>query len=498
MDAAAAAPSVDGAPVLGPEVRRLLMADAVLSRGMDSLTGGAILAGLGLWAGADNFTLALLAALPFLAQVAQLPAIALLLRWTDRRRIVVACAGAARLLLVAIAALLFAAPSWLTAGRLVGILAVAALLAVVATAAWNWWMRDLVPAGQLGALFGRRMQGSTVVALAVLVGSGVLLDAFTRAGGEARGYGVLFAAGATLGLTGVVVLARTPHVAPPPSAPARGSLALIPQALRSTPPAILWGLSLSTVAASLALPFSAVFLLRGLGYSYSATLGLAALSLVAYLLGLRGWGHVSDRHGDRPLLAFTIGILGATLVGWALAGWPSGWTLATWLAALHFLAGYALGGIELANTNILLRAPGDGHVAARLAGLSLVRAACGGVAVLSAGAVWQALGPGVVWSVSLGGTPWTLRGFQVLCLLGAAACLACLAAVHRMPRLNDRGLTQVARTLRREVHQMSSVAGMRGLIHAVSYSVEFLAKPFAVRSRRGPRVKPRSPHDDSR
>lgn len=457
---------------------------------MDALTGGTILAGLGLFAGADNFTLALLAALPFLAQVAQLPAVALLMRWSNRRRIVVVAAGLARLLLVAIAATLLLHPAWFTAARLVLVLAAAAMLTVVATAAWNWWMRDLIPSGELGSLFGRRMQGSTLVALAALLGSGALLDSFAASGREATGYGVLFLAGAALGLVGIAVLARTPHVAPPPSPPVGTSLALIPKALQGTPRSIVLGLSLSTAAASVALPFAAIFLLRGLGYSYLLTTSLAALSQVAYLLGLRGWGHVSDRHGDRPLLAMTMGILAATLLGWAATGWSTGWGLVAWMALLHFLAGYALGGVELANTNLLLRSPGEGPVAARLAALSVVRAACGGAAVLTAGALWQWMGPTSLGGISLLDGAWTLRGFQVLCLLGVVLCIATIAAAARMPRLADRGVTQVARALRSEVHQMSSIAGVRGLIHAVSYSVEFFAWPFAARTRRGQRPPP--------
>ncbi|MEK6974893.1 MAG: hypothetical protein AABY18_00960 [Candidatus Thermoplasmatota archaeon] len=78
---------------LALDPRRPLNWDAVLSRLMDSLTGGAFLAGLAVFTGAFNLQLGLLAAMPFLAQVVQLPALALLLRVQDRRRVVVAMAG---------------------------------------------------------------------------------------------------------------------------------------------------------------------------------------------------------------------------------------------------------------------------------------------------------------------------------------------------------------------------------------------------------------------
>ena len=79
---------------------------------------------------------------------------------------------------------------------------------------------------------------------------------------------------------------------------------------------------------------------------------------------------------------------------------------------------------------------------------------------------------------------WSLRGFQVLSLGGAALSLLALAALTRVPEPAARPVLDVARAMRREVHQMSSVAGIRGLIHAVSYTVEFMAAPFAARQQR--------------
>lgn len=468
--------------MISPEIRRPLLADAVLSRLMDSITGGAFLAGLGLWAGADNFGLGILAALPFLAQVVQLPAVAVLLRWQDRRRIVVWTAGLARIILLAIAAVLLLKPAWVRQDTLILAMAAVAGLTVVATAAWNWWMRDLLPSAELGAFFGQRLRGATIVSLVAMLAGGGLLDWLTSRGGEATGYAVLFAVGAVAGLGGVVALRRTPHQPPPPSPPVKQSLLLVPKALRHTAKPLLWTLSLSTTAASFALPFAAIYLLRGLGYSFLAVTAMAVVSQIAYLFGLRGWAYVSDRYGDRSLLAISIGLLGLSLAGWAIAGWKSGLSLAIWLSGLHFLSGFAMGGIELANTNLLLRAASQGPVAAQLAGISLVRALAGGLGVLAAGAAWQALGPGVLWGATipvLG--DWELRGFQVLCIGALALCLATGLALRKMPYAEGNRTVDVARAMRREVNQMSSVAGIRGLIHAVSYYVELLAWPFATR-----------------
>jgi MFS family permease len=461
-------------------VRRPLLVDGVLSRLMDALSGGAILAGLGLLAGADNLQLGILAALPFLAQVVQLPAVGLLLRLRDRRRIVVLCAGLARLLLLLLAILLVVRPAVLDAPLLLATMAALAVLAVVATAAWNWWMRDLLPPEELGSFFSQRLRGATLVSIVALLGAGAVLDAFTADGNAARGYAVLLVFAGLAGLGGVAALARTPHAPPPPSPSARRSLQRMAHAFRNAPKGVLAALSLSTVAATFALPFTAVYLLRGLGYSYLLVVSMSVLSLVAYLLALRGWAHVSDRHGDRSLLALALATLGLALAGWVAAGWAPGWGLTAWLAGLHFLAGFALGGIELANTNLLLRTTPADEAAAHLAVVSVVRAAVAGLGVVAAGALWQGLGSGVLWSA----WGWQLRGFQVLCAVSLVVTMAAAVSLRAMPAGATGPVVDVARAVRREVHQMSSVAGIRGLIHAVSYTVEFMALPFAARQGR--------------
>src|SRR5687768_15353231 len=82
--------------------QRTILWDGVFSRFMDTMTGGAFLAGLALYLGASTFIVALIAALPFLAQVAQFPAVQLLMRARNRRRIVVLASGFARGLLLVV------------------------------------------------------------------------------------------------------------------------------------------------------------------------------------------------------------------------------------------------------------------------------------------------------------------------------------------------------------------------------------------------------------
>jgi len=103
--------------------------------------------------GASNFHIGLLAAIPFLAQFFQFPAVYLVERVRARRGIVIAFSGASRLfwLLIAAIPLLFAA--YTGAGLYVVIVALIlfAGLGAVSGTSWNSWMRDLIPEKILGS-----------------------------------------------------------------------------------------------------------------------------------------------------------------------------------------------------------------------------------------------------------------------------------------------------------------------------------------------------------
>lgn len=464
--------------------------DGVCSRLMDTFTGGAFLAGLGLHVGASNLVLGILASLPVLAQVVQLPALAALLSVKDRRRTVIALCAVARSLLGVIALGLVLVPGTIGPWTLTLLLAVNALLVVTATATWNWWMRDLLPSEELGAFFGQRMRRNTVAALLAMLAAGALLDAMVARGLTDEGYAMLFGLGAAAGFAGLWFLHRTPHVEPPPSPPPSQAYQAMRRAFRSGHPGAIAASAWVGCAATFALPFVAVFLLRAHGYSYLAVTSLAVVSQLAYLAGLRGWGHIADRHGDRAVLIMTMGILAVTALGWATAGWRSDPVLAAWVTVLHFLAGFALGGVDLANGNLLLKSAPPDNAVAYLAAASLTRATVAGVGTLAAGALWQALGPRRLWSTPEGA--WSLVGFQVLAAISVVLAVVAIALTRRVREPRQVAVADVAVAMRREVAQMSSIAGVRGLLHVVSYTTELMAGPFAARRRRRGTAAPAS------
>src|SRR3954468_5517905 len=74
--------------------------DAAWASLVGALYGGVILVGFALELGASPFIIGLLAAIPFLAQLGQLPAIVLIERTRQRRKIAVIVVAAARLIIL--------------------------------------------------------------------------------------------------------------------------------------------------------------------------------------------------------------------------------------------------------------------------------------------------------------------------------------------------------------------------------------------------------------
>ncbi|MBI2078753.1 MAG: MFS transporter [Euryarchaeota archaeon] len=239
--------------------------------------------------------------------------------------------------------------------------------------------------------------------------------------------------------------------------------------------------TLVAVTLTIALPFVAVFLLRSFEYSFAAITLVALVSQVGYAGSLRGWGYLSDHFGNRPILLISMGILVAVMVAWGLVNPAPSWMVLAFVAVLHFLSGFAIGGVELTSHNILLKTAPDQGAPAYLAGMSLSKALAAGVATIGAGALWRVMGSGVVWEgANVFGWAWTLRGFHVLAFVSAAVGVAAIFALRRIHEEGGAPVVDVARAMRREVRQLSSIAGIRAFVHAVSYVVEFVASARTV------------------
>lgn len=378
-----------------------VLADGAASRAMDVLASGGVLAALAVALGASGATLGLLlAALPALGQLGQLPATWWIRRTGNAKAVCLALVLPARLLLLAIAVLAFTAPA--TAGSvLVPAIAAYTLLANASGAGWGVWMNELLPRERLGRFYAARL---ALMALAGLAALGASAWYLRDAAGAARPLAIVFAAGALAGLAGALFIAAIPerrHV------PAPGSTLNPIAALRRSPEyaRALPGLVALSTGLHLFLPFGVAVLLLAGAHSESTALLLVAWSQVVALAAFPALGKLSDGIGTAPgaaglagaiarplrgharVAAFGALTLAAAALAWALAA-QAGYPLRA-LVAIYALHGLGTAAVDLAVGNLQMTLAPRGEAPALFAGTAILRALASALAGALAGA-WLA------------------------------------------------------------------------------------------------------------
>lgn len=281
------------------------------------LSGGAFLTGLALLWGADDFAIGLLAAVPFLAQIAQLFS-AYAINKTGKRKSITfwGLFFGRQIWWILVPLLLFCDGNW----RLVVLIAtvlISSVLVMVASPGWLSWMADLVPERIRGRYFGGR---SAVVALATILSTiigGIVLDRFQHFELHNLGFSVIIISGCLGALVAVFLLKKLPETRLK-SPKIDINLALMLEPLKD---GNYRRLSIIFFAWNISVGISAAFFIPHM-FSYlkmnfteiSLYLGLA--SLAAILLN-RPWGKIIDRFGSRPVIAFcSFGIVLVPLIWW--------------------------------------------------------------------------------------------------------------------------------------------------------------------------------------
>jgi MFS family permease len=454
--------------------RRALVADAGWASLTGSLYGGVILIGFALDLGAGPFAIGLLAAIPFLGQIVQLPAVALIERVRQRRKITVLAATGARSLILALA-LLPLLPnhgSWLTAlfAAQLGVTA----LSATAGCALNSWLHQLLPREGLGAFFARRLFWSTAIGAVGAQLAGMLIDQWPF-GERLQAYSVTFAAAGIAGFVSSWFLSRVPE---PPMHRAGAHSPLL--SMISTPfrdrnfRRVIVFMAAWNVASNLAAPFLAVYLMRQLGYPLSTVTTLWVSSQFANALTLYLWGRLSDRLSNKAILAAALPIYFLCTLGLVFTAIPNPHSLTLpLLYAIHILMGAASGGIGLATGNLGLKLAPHGKGTVYLANVSLVGSVAGGIASILGGAIadWFAsrelsvtfhwASPGVIKEVTL----LQFQHWEFLFAISAALGLYVLHALSRIEegeRISERQVVQqFVLEAFRTLDQLSSIEGLR-------------------------------------
>ncbi|MSQ08228.1 MAG: MFS transporter [Dehalococcoidia bacterium] len=358
-----------------------LTVQGTVAMGLDAITSGGFLAAYAIALGANNMQIGILAALPFLMQPLQLPAIILIERLGMRKAMSLVTFAAIQLLWVPIALI----PFWLDVpspgamALLLGFIALRSLITAPLNAAWNGWLKDLVPQKIMGQYFARRLVFASVVGIGLSIGAGVFADIWQRshAGpqGASLGYAIPILVGAlTLGIMTPLALLGMPE--PAMVAPPGGRRSLV-KALASPMRdpnyrvlirfRFLWALALN-----LAVPFFAVYMLNEIGLSVSMVMALTAVSQASNILFLPIWGKMVDRLGAKGILVVCCSLYVLVVLGWIFTTQPDKYLLTIpLLVLLHIMAGVATAGINVADGTLAFKLAPRGEGTAYLAAASL-------------------------------------------------------------------------------------------------------------------------------
>lgn len=468
-------------PEISPAQLRTGQRHLVLDLAWASLCGafssGVILAAFALSLQATPLQMGLLAAIPAIAQVAQLPATVAIERLRRRRAMGVLTITGGRVLLLAMALLPLVASQHTALWGLFAVQAGIAVLGALGACAVNSWLHQLIPAEQLGGFFSRRLLFGTLASCAGTLIAGVLVER-GNARGALQGYALAFAVAALCGFVSSWHLARAPELEMGGSGPAVSIAERLMQPFRDRNfRHLLRFLAAWTAASSLVAPFLTVYLLRQRDLGVEMVTRLWVVSQVANALTLYAWGRVSDRFSNKAVLAVVLPLYFASVLALVFAGAVSDelWQVVL-LYAVHFAMGVATGGIGLATGNLGLKLAPQGEGTPYLAAIGLVCAASGGIAPLAGGAIAETLKAWQISAVLRWGSPGgageaSLVHFAHWEILFAIACLSGLYVMHRLSAIDEGEevservvVQEFALEAARTMGSVSSVAGALGNI----------------------------------
>ncbi|GHA84598.1 MFS transporter [Cognatilysobacter bugurensis] len=459
---------------------RRLMFDAAFATIVGTLNSGVVLVAYALMLGASSTVIGILAAIPFLTQLLQAPAVLLIERIRSRRLVSIIALFAARLALPLMAVLGFIESKTLALTLLVVAETVHCAFNAVGACGWNSWIRDLIPEERMGAFFARRTIWATMLGI---VGTGLAAGALHFAdpvggGGSPMAFAILYLIGFVSSLFSTWQLAKVPEPSMPAPVPGRRLRNLFAQPFKDKDFVSLMRFFASwNFAVNLAAPFFTVFMIKQLGYSAGFVLMMSIVSQLANIVVLRVWGQLSDRFTNKTVLTFASPAFIACIAAMALAGeiGDRAWTTA-YLTVLHVLMGMTSAGVALASSAIGLKLAPRGAASAYLATNALITSLAAGIAPLLGGSVAafferRQLSLNLEWRAPDG----TLEliglsiGWWQFFFLGSA--LLGLYSLHRLSLVREEGevprremVQHVLNVARRGVRNASTVAGLRAAV----------------------------------
>lgn len=470
---------------------KTLIHNGLTTQAFVTLTGGTFVVAYALMLGASTIQIGILAAIPPLAQLLQIPSIYLVERFRNRRLLNLICSGCSRSLWLVIALIPFLFERQTQLTMLIVLMGAQSAVSALSGASWNSWMRDLIPPDRLGRFFSYQMMLMAALGAVVSLVAAYFIGVWkTPAGSVFSIYSVLFIIGAIIGLFGLTHLLHIPEPRMPPREQGHFGAVLLRPLFERNFRNLIGFLALWNFAINLAAPFFTVYMLESLKIDLPIVVMCGTVSQVTYVLTLRTWGRLADHFSNKTILGISGPIFLVCIFGWIFLGQGAhfGFTV-TLLILLHAAMGITTAGIALASGNIGIKLAPQGQAAAYLGVLGSTNSLAAGLAPMIGGyfanfftrsqlaLVLQWASP----STEIHINAFSLQGwgfyFFFACLLGIAS-LYLLGAVKEAGATGEREVVQsLVSGLRREMRNYSTAGGLRRMISYPISVIQDIARP---------------------
>jgi hypothetical protein len=454
---------------------------------METLAVGAILTAFAIQLGASNFLIGMLAAIPHLSQLAQLPAMFTVDRVKSRRAVYTWSGYVARPMFLVIGLTVFL-PSPEPA---LAVVVVAFTIRYVAGAylscAWNTWMRDLVPDEVMGKVFGERQKKMIGIGMVVSLLAAGFIDLWGRfvPWDESYAFGIVYTLAFFGGMYSVMASRHISDVPAKPHDVAVHLLARLREPFRHKNFRRLMVFHGSwNFAVNLAAPFFTVHMLRTMNLDLIIVIGLATLSQLAAYFTVSHWGDVADRFSNKAVLRVCAPLFIGCIFLWTFTTMPDMHVLTyPLLVLIHLATGLSNAGVTLASGNISLKLAPKGNATAYLATSSMVNATAAGTAAMVGGLTADLFASTELsfilrWHSEHAAAEFNALDFTHWDFFFFFATAIGMYALHRLSLVQEEGevhesvvLDHLRAGARRTLRNLSTVAGLR---HSTDYPLDTL------------------------
>ena len=451
--------------------------DGIMSQAMVTLTSGIFLVAFALQLGANNFIIGLLASIPPLTQLAQIPAVYIIEKFRNRRLICVLSSFLTRLcilLIVAIPFLINTITGVVGIFILLSFLFLQNLIGSTGGAAWNSWIRDLIPQNILGASYSKRMIIALALSSPFSIMGGIIIDTWGNNQNSLISYAIIYSFALLFGMIGLIFLSRIPEPLMPINKEKMPILQLLKEPFNDQNyRKLMVFLFTWTFAINIASPFFTVYLIQGLGYGTLAVILLSLISLFFNLLFLRIWGRISDRFTNKAVLTFNGFLFILMVFLWTFTTLPNKYVLTfPLLIVIHILSGISNAGIVLSTLNIANKLSPHGHATSYIAAYNFVSSIAAGIDPLFVGLLDDFLIQAkfsivILWNSPGSDIAQSVLSFEHWDFLFVIAVIIGIYALHRLSLVQEVGemsenlnVFQMISEVRRELRNLSSIGGL--------------------------------------